>query len=97
MRMLGGHGKRLAPTAGLAFAIRPAWAQQGSPSGWMTHGPWDGWSWMMMMGPLVMILVLAALVVLVVFLVRWLSDGGSGRSDGRQRGSGEGGGQEDGR
>ena len=52
----------------------PAAAQDAAP-GWQ-HGPgmmWDGsWAWMMLLGPLMMILFVAAVVVLVVVALRWL-------------------------
>jgi uncharacterized membrane protein len=58
--------------AALSLAA-PAWAQQaGSPYGPDTMWP-GGWYGMMFLGPLMMLLFLAAVVVLAV---RWL--GGSG-------------------
>ncbi|WP_158275493.1 SHOCT domain-containing protein [Maritimibacter sp. 55A14] len=56
----------------LAVVLAPtfSWAQQGGqyyhPHMW--EGGWHGW----FLGPVMMILFLAALVALVVFLVRWL-------------------------
>ena len=54
----------------------PAWAQQAGPP----YGPdmmWPGgWYGMMFLGPVMMLLFIAAVVVLVVLAVRWL--GGTG-------------------
>lgn len=58
------------------LAIVPAWAQTGSDIDRYNYGPhmmwWDGGWTMMLFGPLFMIVLLAALVALTVFLVRWL-------------------------
>jgi putative membrane protein len=57
-----------------AAAALPALAQDVPPA-WR-HGPgmmWDGgWGWMMLLGPLMMILFVAAIIVLVVIALRWL-------------------------
>lgn len=62
-----------------SLAALPAGAQQQEPPpGWHHDGPmWDGawgWGWMFV-GPLMMIVFVAAVVVLVVAL-RWLSGAG---------------------
>ena len=47
------------------------------------YGPgmmWEGWWFGMMIGPLMMIVFVAAVVVLVVIAIRWLS-GGAHRTD----------------
>lgn len=53
-----------------ALASAPALAQQSS----RYYGPhmWDG-AWWMFLGPFTMLLFIAAIVALVVLLVRWLS------------------------
>ena len=54
----------------------PAWAQQGG----VPYGPgmmWPGeWYGMMFLGPFMMLLVIAAIVVLVILAVRWLAGSG---------------------
>ena len=63
--------------AALSLAA-PAWAQQAGPPygpGMMWPGEWYG---MMFLGPLMMILFIAAIVVLVVLAVRWLGGAGGG-------------------
>jgi putative membrane protein len=71
--------------AALALAGLPAMAQD-APPGWQ-HGPgmmWGGgWAWMFL-GPLMMILFVAAIVVLVVVALRWLHGGGLGPPGARQ-------------
>lgn len=80
--------KRLGIAAGTAAAAMVApsvvWA---APQGgdYRGHMMWDGGWYGMILGPIMMILFIAAVVVLVVFLVRWLggtsqSQGGSSRS-----------------
>jgi len=69
--------KSIAAATGAAIALLPAsvWAQSADPDryGW---GPgmmgWGGGWYGMIFGPVIMILVLAALIATVVFLVRWL-------------------------
>ena len=64
----------LAAAAALALAISPVLAQG---EGQRYYGPhmWDG-GWWMFLGPLWMIVFVAAIVAVVVLLVRWI--GGSG-------------------
>ena len=63
---------------GTAFALVPSWAWAEGPSDAETYayGPhmmWSDLGWYgMIFGPLFMILVLAAVIALAVFLVRWL-------------------------
>ncbi|MBI4966483.1 MAG: SHOCT domain-containing protein [Rhodospirillales bacterium] len=61
--------------AGTIFTLAPAlaWAQQqGEPYGYGPHMMWwGGWPGMVF-GPLFMILALAAVIAVVVLLVRWL-------------------------
>lgn len=68
-----------APVAAAAFVPAWAWAQAPSGTDRYAYGPhmmWWGGSWYgMFLGPLFMVLVLAAIITLVVLLVRWL--GGS--------------------
>jgi putative membrane protein len=60
-----------------------AWAQQQSYGGYGHGHMWhDGW-YGMIFGPLMMIVFIAAIVAVVVLMVRWLG-GGSG-ADGRGR------------
>ena len=63
-----------APCAASVFLGKTAWAQAPTDAG--GYGPqmmwWDGGWTMMFFGPLFMIITLAALVVAIVFLVRWL-------------------------
>lgn len=70
----------LAVVAGTAFALAPAWAwAQGTSDperygyGYGPHMMWWGGGWYgMIFGPLMMILVLAAVIAVAVLLVRWL-------------------------
>ena len=60
----------------LVSAVLPAAAQDAAP-GWR-HGGYGmmgdgGWAWMMIFGPLMMILFVAAVVVLVASALRWLT------------------------
>ena len=69
--------------AALSLAA-PAWAQQAGPPygpGMMWPGEWYG---MMFLGPLMMILFIAAIVVLVVLAVRWLGGTGGAAPRGSQ-------------
>jgi putative membrane protein len=71
---------QLAVVAGTAFALAPAWAlAQGTSDperygyGYGPHMMWWGGGWYgMIFGPLMMILVLAAVIAVAVLLVRWL-------------------------
>jgi putative membrane protein len=67
-------------------ASSPAWAQQESGP-YFGHGPhmWDGGPWMFI-GPLMMIVFLAAIVAVIVLVVRWL--GGPGHGTGQHPASG---------
>jgi len=64
-------------TGGVA-ALLPTWALGQAPAepAWFTYGPgmmgWGGGWYGMILGPFFMILVLAAVIALVVLLVRWL-------------------------
>jgi putative membrane protein len=64
--------------AGVAIVLVPAWAlAQGSADadkyGYGPHMMWWNGGWYgMLLGPLFMVLVLAAVITLVVLLVRWL-------------------------
>lgn len=70
--------RRFAPIAAAgAAALMPGWAlaQQVEPYryGYGPHMDWvAGWNGMML-GPLFMVLILAAIIALVVLLVRWLA------------------------
>lgn len=46
------------------------------------HMMWDG-GWFMMLGPIMMLLFIAVLVVLVVAAIRWLQHGSAGFGPGR--------------
>jgi putative membrane protein len=64
----------------LVSTVLPAVAQDAAP-GWR-HGGYGmmgdgGWAWMMIFGPLMMILFVAAVVVLVAFALRWLTGHGT--------------------
>jgi putative membrane protein len=65
-------------TAGAAVALAPSWvwAQGTSAADQYGYGPhmmWWGGGWYgMILGPLFMILVLAAVIAVAVLLVRWL-------------------------
>jgi putative membrane protein len=64
----------------LVSTVLPAVAQDAEP-GWR-HGSYgmmgDGsWVWMMIFGPLMMILFVAAVVILVAFALRWLTGHGT--------------------
>ncbi len=64
----------------LVSTVLPAAAQDAAP-GWR-HGAYGmtgdgGWAWMMIFGPLMMILFAAAVVVLVAFALRWLTGHGT--------------------
>ena len=60
-------------------AALPVAAQDAAP-GWRHSGYGmmgdGGWAWMMIFGPLMMILFVAAVVVLVAFALRWLTGHG---------------------
>jgi len=67
--------------AGLAGAVlvvgsTGSWAQETTSPEWFAYGPgmmgWGGGWYGMILGPFFMILVLAAVIALVVLLVRWL-------------------------
>ena len=64
----------------LVSTVLPAVAQDAAP-GWRHggHGMMGdgGWVWMMIFGPLMMILFVAAVVVLVAFALRWLTGHGA--------------------
>ena len=66
-------------TVGGACAPQLLWAQQPLPSGGWACGPsmmgWGAGWYGMILGPLIMVLVLATLISAIVLLVRWL--GGS--------------------
>ena len=68
----------LAVTANAALILVPgaAWAQNPSYPGRYFHGPgmmgWGGDGSGMIFGPLIMILVLAAVIAVTVLLVRWI-------------------------
>jgi len=68
----------MAAAAGAAVALVPtfAWAQGPSDADQYGYGPhmmWWGGGWYgMILGPLFMILVLAAVIAVAVLLVRWL-------------------------
>jgi putative membrane protein len=60
---------------GLGGWALPAAAQEG-PAPWRYGPMWDGhWGWMLI-GPLMMILLVAAVVVLAVLAVRWIAGSG---------------------
>jgi putative membrane protein len=64
----------------LVSTVLPAVAQDAEPGWW--HGSYgmmgDGsWVWMMIFGPLMMILFVAAVVILVAFALRWLTGHGT--------------------
>jgi putative membrane protein len=69
----------IAAVAGMAFSLASAWvwAQAPSETGRYLYGPhmwwWGGGVYGMIVGPLLMILVLAAVIGAVVLLVRWVS------------------------
>ena len=70
--------------AALALLSNPAWAQASSDAelyyDWGPHMMgWSGGWYAMIFGPLLMILFLAAMIALVVILVRWL--GGPARGN----------------
>jgi putative membrane protein len=72
----------LAPAL-LAMGAAPALAQD-APRYYGPHMMWDG-GWWMLFGPLSMLLFLAALIAIVVLLVRWLTTGhGGSASAGRK-------------
>ena len=54
-----------------------AWAQQQGGRGYSPHMMWDGGLWMFF-GPLMMIVFIAAIVAVVVLMVRWLGGPGHG-------------------
>lgn len=71
--------KSMLATASAAAALTPTlvWAQQPAEPGRYGYGPYmmdwaGGWYGMMIFGPLFMILVLAVVIAVAVFLVRWL-------------------------
>jgi len=65
---------------GAALIMRPAWSWAQTPTEpgkydcerYMQHMMWDGGGYGMFFGPLFMILALAAVIAIVVLLVRWL-------------------------
>ena len=63
---------------GAALVFAPAWAWAQGPAGPEGYGygghmmDWGGWYGGMIFGPVFMILVLAAVIAVVVLLVRWL-------------------------
>ena len=59
----------------ILWGASAAWAQQ-TGSFYGSH-MWDGGAWMFF-GPLMMLVFIAAIVVAVVFLVRWLGASGHG-------------------
>lgn len=71
-------GAIAAAMAGMALALAPAgsWAQTPADSARYAYGPhmmdWGGGWYGMILGPLMMIFVLAAVIALVVLFVRWL-------------------------
>ncbi len=65
----------IAALLGILGGASAAWAQQTGPS-YGSH-MWGGGSWMIF-GPLMMLVFIAAIVVAVVFLVRWLGGSGHG-------------------
>lgn len=72
-----------AVVAGIAAAAAPVWAWAQEPAeryadGYGPHMMWGGGWHGMIFGPLMMILVLAAVVAIVVLLVRWI--GGPGHA-----------------
>jgi len=70
----------------LCLAASNVAAQQGGNPDYGHHnwdGPWHGW----FMGPLVMMLFLAVLVIAVVLLVRWFSSRGENHSTGGHMGA----------
>jgi putative membrane protein len=69
--------KIIAPTgSALALLSSAAWAQTPSDADRYAYGPhmmwWGGGWYAMILGPLFMILFLAALIAVVVLLVRWV-------------------------
>jgi len=61
----------------LCLISSPSTAQQGAPQNYghgYWDGPWHGW----FMGPAMMVLFFAVVVIAIVFIVRWL-DGARGR------------------
>ena len=65
---------RLLPVLLIALTVEPlsVWAQQPRSDYHGSHMMWEsGW---MFLGPLMMIAFIAAIVVVVVLLVRWLGD-----------------------
>lgn len=67
--------------SGPLIAAQPALAQA-DPEGYYGSHMWDGGSWMFL-GPLWMIVFVAAIVVIAVLLFRWL--GGTGHSAGHSQ------------
>jgi putative membrane protein len=62
------------PLTALACLALPAVAQE-PPPGWRYGPMWEGhWGWMFM-GPLMMIIFVAAVVVFVVLALRWIGGG----------------------
>ncbi len=53
------------------------WAQQQGGPGYGPYMMWNGGSWMFF-GPLMMIVFIAAIVAVVVLMVRWLGGSGHG-------------------
>ena len=72
------HGIASTAVAASAIVLAPAWvwAQQSPEASRYGYGPhmmdWGGGWFGMIFGPIVMILVLAAVIALAVLLVRWL-------------------------
>jgi putative membrane protein len=68
----------ISAAVGAALSLAPAWAWAQAPSEPYRYGPdhmmwWGGaGGYGMIFGPLIMILVLAAVIAIVVLLVRWL-------------------------
>jgi len=82
--------KRVVVRIAAAVAVAP-FAALAAPAdgreGYYGHGPmmWDGGWGYMIFGPLTMILVIAAVVAVIVLVVRWLGGPGGATPSGRGR------------
>ena len=71
----------------VSFGPNWVWAQAAGDAGRSGYGPsmmWDGGWYGMIFGPVFMILMLAAVIAVVVLLVRWLGGPWSGTQPPRQ-------------
>lgn len=68
--------RSLAALAVLAFSAAPLLAQPADRPGWDHYGPmWGGWGWHpgMIFGGVIMLLFLVAIVLLIIWLVRGIT------------------------